>query len=87
MACKSIIKSNHGNGFVPNLQSYERTYRSFSWEQARKELDGLPEGGGLNIAYEAVDRHAANNHRDRIAIRWLGKNSGVKDYNGFPNAA
>jgi hypothetical protein len=28
-------------------------------EAVRKELDGLPGGRGLNIAHEAVDRHAA----------------------------
>jgi acetyl-CoA synthetase len=37
------------------------------WETARRRLDGLP-GGGLNIAWEAVDRHVRN---DRVAIRWL----------------
>jgi len=41
------------------------------FEQARRALAGLP-GGGLNIAYEAVDRHAAGARADRVAIRWLG---------------
>jgi acetyl-CoA synthetase len=41
------------------------------FEEARRALAGLP-GGGLNIAYEAVDRHAAGARADRIAIRWLG---------------
>jgi hypothetical protein len=30
--------------------------RGFSWDHARALLTGLP-GGGLNIAYEAIDRH------------------------------
>jgi acetyl-CoA synthetase len=42
---------------------------AFDWSEARAALDGLPDGGGLNIAYEALDRHAD----DRVAIRWLGK--------------
>ncbi len=41
------------------------------WEEARKALSGLP-GGGLNIAYEAVDRHAAGMRASRVALRWLG---------------
>jgi acetyl-CoA synthetase len=41
------------------------------WEEARRGLDGLP-GGGLNIAHEAVDRHAAGARAERVAIRWLG---------------
>ncbi len=30
------------------------------WADARAELEGLPHGGGLNIAHEAVDRHRAD---------------------------
>jgi acetyl-CoA synthetase len=40
------------------------------WEEARKHLDGLP-GGGLNIAHEAVDRHAAGPRRNQVALRFL----------------
>jgi acetyl-CoA synthetase len=47
------------------------------WEQARAALDGLP-GNGLNIAHEAVDRHASGAHRDRVAIRWIGPH-GTRD--------
>jgi acetyl-CoA synthetase len=43
------------------------------WEAARRLLDGLPGGAGLNIAHEAVDRHAAGPAASVIAIRWLGK--------------
>jgi acetyl-CoA synthetase len=39
------------------------------WEEARALLDGLP-GGGLNIAWEAVARHARGPGADRAAIRW-----------------
>jgi acetyl-CoA synthetase len=56
---------------APNLQDYQRTYASFRWEEARALLDGLP-GGGLNITFEAVDRHLAR-HGDAVAIRFLDK--------------
>jgi acetyl-CoA synthetase len=39
----------------------------------RAGLDGLPRGKGLNIAYEAVDRHVAHGNGDRTALRCLGK--------------
>lgn len=42
-----------------------------SWDKARCLLAGLP-GGGLNIAYEAVDRHAVGERAQRVALRWLG---------------
>jgi acetyl-CoA synthetase len=56
----------------PNLVDYEHARGSFSWRAARAELAGLP-GGGLNIAHEAVDRHATGARADKEAIRWLGK--------------
>ncbi len=59
---------------LPNLLDYEKCRADFSWDSVRSELDGLPDGKGLNIAHEAVDRHAAGPLRDRIALRWLGKN-------------
>ncbi len=61
-----------------NLQDYDSVYRSFSWDDARAELDGLS-GGGLNIAYEAVDRHLAGGRGDRVALRWLGKDGSRQD--------
>ena len=61
-------------GIVPNLTDYEATRRSFDWRLARAELDGLPGDRGLNIAYEAVDRHVIAGRGDHIALRLLGKN-------------
>ena len=68
-----------GHAVAPNIVDYAAFRRSFSWEQARKELAGLP-AGGLNIAYEAVDRHAAGERKDHIALRWLGKTDAIKDF-------
>ena len=61
----------------PNLAEYERARASFSWAGARAELDGLP-GGGLNIAYEAVDRHVRAGLGSRCAIRWLHRGGEVE---------
>ena len=49
----------------------ERAYLEFSWQAARSLLDGLPDGRGLNIAHEAVDRHAVSGRDDHVAIRFL----------------
>jgi acetyl-CoA synthetase len=48
------------------------------YEEARKALSGLP-GGALNIAHEAVDRHAAGPRAGRIALRWLGAQGARRD--------
>ncbi|MBX7444854.1 MULTISPECIES: acetate--CoA ligase [unclassified Arthrobacter] len=55
----------------PNLLDYEAARRDFSWDQARQALSGLPGGRGLNIAYEAVDRHAAGPNAGKEALRFV----------------
>jgi acetyl-CoA synthetase len=61
----------------PNLRDYEAARRETPWAAARAALDGLP-GGGLNIAHEAVDRHAEGPHADVVALRCLGREAGVR---------
>ncbi len=48
------------------------------WDAAHDLLDGLP-GGGLNIAHEAVDRHAAGTRADHVALRCLALDGAVTD--------
>ena len=76
---KAIRKQRSGWAVAPNLVDYDASRAGFSWDQARGWLDGLPGGAGLNIAHEAVDRHAAGALRDRVAIRWLGKDGASRD--------
>ena len=45
-----------------NLADYDRAVGEFSWAAAQAQLAGLPAGRGINIAHEAVDRHAAGPH-------------------------
>ncbi len=63
----------------PNLLDYEQTCANFSWGAVRGEMEGLPNGRGLNIAHEAVDRHANGSLHGRVAIRCLGKDGAVTD--------
>jgi acetyl-CoA synthetase len=68
----------------PTAQETERVRagdqpRDGLWEQARSELAGLPAGRGLNIAYEAVDRHAAGGRAGQVALRFLDEAGGVRD--------
>ena len=48
------------------------------WEEARRHLDGLPGGAGLNIAYEAVDRHVAHGAGEHVAFRFVGSGTAVR---------
>ena len=80
MGFETIVKPKGARGVLPNLRDYAEVRAAFSWDQARRELDGLPGGQGLNIAHEAVDRHAAGPLADHLALRWLGKYGAVQDF-------
>ncbi|MCZ7590140.1 MAG: acetate--CoA ligase [Gaiella sp.] len=79
MAVATIVKSNRDLPIAPNLAAYEAVPAEAFWARARRELDGLPGGAGLNIAHEAVDRHAAGARADHLALRWLGRHGGRRD--------
>jgi acetyl-CoA synthetase len=65
-----IRKTEQDLRVAPHLADYEGIRRGYSWAGARQALAGLP-GGALNIAYEAVDRHAQGPLRERIALRFV----------------
>ena len=67
-----VIHKSRSEGAPPNLPDYEQARAQFSWAAARARLAGLP-GGGLNIAYEAVDRQADGPLADAVALRFLSK--------------
>ncbi|WP_298108936.1 acetate--CoA ligase [Bradyrhizobium sp.] len=62
-----------------NLSNYEDFIGKFAWDQARALLDGLP-GGGLNIAYEAIDRHLKAGRGDKLALRWIARDAKIRDF-------
>jgi acetyl-CoA synthetase len=62
-----------------NLQDYQEYAGRFAWPQARALLDGLP-NGGINITFEAVDRHVLAGRGDKLALRWIGRDDQVRDF-------
>ncbi len=65
-------------GITPNLTDYRATRASFRWDDAEGWLSRLPDGG-LNMAYEAVDRHAAGPLADRVALRFVAPDEAIHD--------
>jgi len=59
----------------PNWEDSPEARAAFSWQAQAGELAGLP-NGGLNLAYEAVDRHAQGRRRRHVALRILERNGG-----------
>jgi acetyl-CoA synthetase len=63
-----------------NLSDYEKVYKDFDWEVLQSNMTGLPEGKGLNIAFEAIDRHAESELKDTLAIRIVRKDLSYDDF-------
>jgi len=79
MARPAVIRKNLAALRVsPNLSDYATQRSTFSWDVAQRDLDGLP-GGGINIAWEAVDRHTRGAQANKVALRWLGRNGTTRD--------
>ena len=49
------------------LKDYEKTAQDFQWEEAEKSFSWY-ETGKVNMAYEAIDRHAASDIKDKVAL-------------------
>ncbi|MEU0137159.1 acetate--CoA ligase [Streptomyces sp. NPDC006296] len=56
----------------PVVPDYDRARAGFDWRQARARLAGLP-GGGVNIGYEAVDRHLLEGIGGHVALRCVSR--------------
>jgi acetyl-CoA synthetase len=74
-----IAKDPAALAVTPNLADYDATCASFTWDRARRALDGLP-GGALNIAHEAVDRHAAGPRAGHEALRFVRVDGSTRSY-------
>jgi acetyl-CoA synthetase len=62
----------------PNLEDYEKTYKSFSWRDIRGDLTWF--GGKLNAAYNAVDRHVDTWRGNKVALFWESEAGEKKTY-------
>lgn len=64
----------------PNLVDYDLVVNTFNWDEEYRKLAGLPEGKGLNIAHEAVDRHASGPLKNHTALQWIRKDRTIKKF-------
>jgi acetyl-CoA synthetase len=75
-----IRKSLDALKAAPVLADYESARKSFTWDEARRALAGLPAGRGINIAHETADRHVMEGRGNHIALRAIGKRGTTRDY-------
>lgn len=73
-----ITKDTGSLRVKPNLADYEAERAAFTWDGVRRALAGLPGSGGLNIAYEAVDRHAAGHLAGTEALRFVRADGSIR---------
>lgn len=50
-----------------NLKSYDELYENFNWADVEKEFS-WKDTGRMNMAYEAIDRHAESFRKNKIAL-------------------
>ncbi|KAA6481693.1 acetate--CoA ligase [Bacillus swezeyi] len=50
-----------------NLKDYDEAYRTFDWKDAEKNFT-WHKTGKMNAAYEAIDRHAESNLKNKVAF-------------------
>ncbi|WP_404428976.1 acetate--CoA ligase [Sutcliffiella horikoshii] len=50
-----------------NLEDYEQTYRNFDWSEVEKNFS-FSETGRMNVAHEAIDRHAESARKNKVAL-------------------
>jgi len=63
---------------APNLADYDKERRGFSWDSVSGELETQPDGA-LNIAWQAVERHATGTRRDKTAFRFLSRDQPARN--------
>lgn len=56
-----VIRGEH------NLENYDETYKQFEWSEAEKNFS-WSETGLINMAHEAIDRHANSFRKNKIAL-------------------
>jgi acetyl-CoA synthetase len=56
-----------------NLVNYEETYQNFDWKEAEKNFSWY-ETGRVNMAYEAIDKHAKSHLKNKVALYYQDGN-------------
>lgn len=56
-----------------NLLSYEETYKNFNWEDLNQNFS-WNETGRVNMAYEAIDKHAKSHRKNKVALYYQDEN-------------
>ena len=53
-----------------NLHNYDEIASGFDWKEAEKEFSWY-ETGKVNMAHEAIDRHAESDRKNKVALYYM----------------
>lgn len=56
-----------------NLHNYDEIASGFDWKEAEKEFSWY-ETGKVNMAHEAIDRHAESDRKNKVALYYMDSN-------------
>ena len=73
-----IAKGAPPRGVAPNLDDWAGERAGWSWDRVRAEL-AMPDGL-VNLAYEAIDRHALGDRAEHRAMIWESTGGEVEEY-------
>ncbi|MDP2685498.1 MAG: acetate--CoA ligase [bacterium] len=78
MKTKLIKKTKKMVNFIPNMENYTKAYHNHTLADAKKDIDYF--GGKLNMAYNAIERHARNWRKNKVALYWIGAEGETAKY-------
>jgi acetyl-CoA synthetase len=79
-APKEYIKKDVSSLRVkPNLLSYDEAKKVNPWDSVKTELTWFDDGG-INLAYNAIDRHVGTPIEGKTALLWEGDNNATAKY-------
>jgi acetyl-CoA synthetase len=79
LATEFIRKDINSLRVKPNLASYDEAKKSNPWDSIKNELTWFDDGG-INLAYNAVDRHLGTPVESKTALLWEGDNNATAQF-------
>jgi acetyl-CoA synthetase len=64
---------------TPNIKNYEKAFKELTWNKAEEMIEFF-EDGTLNIAHNAIDRHANGKNKNKTAMKFINATGTQEEY-------
>jgi len=75
---EDVYKKTAQKGMPHAVDDYEAVLKHFAWSSVKSELAWVD--GGLNAAYNAIDRHTQTWRKNKVALYWEDESGSEKKY-------